>query len=69
MIGEGLFVFFPTIIGITVSFLVGLWIGILVTIVCVVCSVGIFYFLPEVRYSFLSYLKREPNTQTSAPLK
>jgi hypothetical protein len=58
MIGEGLFVFLPTIIAITISFFVGVAIGIFMISLCVIgCGFAILK-IPHVKPFVLSWLEK-----------
>jgi hypothetical protein len=59
MIVEGLFVYLPTIIAITIAFFVGVATGILVLGVCgVACGYAVFK-IPQVKSFILSWLEED----------
>lgn len=59
MIVEGLFVYLPTIIAITLAFLVGLGLGIVLSCLFVGLVLGVIIKVPKVKDTLLDYLNRE----------
>lgn len=56
MIVEGLFLYLPTIIAITIAFFVGVGVGLSLCGVLLGSSVGILYKFPTLREKFVNYL-------------
>lgn len=56
MIVEGLFVYLPTIIAITLAFFVGVGVGVTLCCIFLGSSAGILYKFPSLREKFVNYL-------------
>lgn len=59
MIVEGLFVYLPTILAITVAFIVGLGVGITLCLALGGGFLGLILTVPKVKDTLLDYLNRE----------
>lgn len=56
MIVEGLFVYFPTIIAITLAFFVGVGVGLTLCFVVLGSGAGLLYKFPSLREKFASFM-------------
>ena len=67
MIGEGLFIFLPTIIAITIAFFVGLGVGIFLCCSFCICFFMGIHYIPGAKGALQEWvpLKDESNKQTS----
>jgi hypothetical protein len=59
MIVEGLFVYLPTILAITVAFIVGVGVGITLCLVLGALFLGLILTVPKVKDILLDYVNRE----------